>query len=174
MEDSNRNAFSHLFTAACKKCFGHEKQSMLSVEESRLLSSCVFDNTGLNVAPERLEHFSMLVLEKKPASLETPDEQVADDLACFVLNMPVLPQTTGRGNAQMYPYWYLYCNSTVISESTERTPPVAAQLQESKQDVSGNNLQFPTSKIFWYIVFFVIAVILITSIFLVPYLLVKQ
>lgn len=112
MKDLDIPVFKRLFEEACYKCFGYSLTSPLSEADSKLLSSKIYDQTGLVIGAKSIKNYSKFVFGKEEDK-ENPSIATLDTLARYVLNAPATNEIHRKDHERHYPYWFQYKNSYI-------------------------------------------------------------
>jgi len=107
MKDINENAFISLFKEACEKCFGYPLVTALSETDSKILSTRIFEQTGLTIGVKSIKNYSIYVVHRD-GKKENPSPATLDTLARYVLNAPPTNDIERKEREDHHPYWFDY------------------------------------------------------------------
>jgi len=107
MKDVTENAFISLFKEACEKCFGYPLVMPLSETDSKVLSTRIFEQTGLTIGVKSIKNYSIYVL-KRDGKKENPSPATLDTLARYVLDAPPTNDADRKEREDHHPYWFDY------------------------------------------------------------------
>src|SRR4051812_22411802 len=104
MNDLDTSAFIQLFKDACKKCFGHSLQTVLTETECKHFCNHIIDKTGLIIGFKSIKNYSAFVLNETPGKQENPSIATMDTLARYVMDAPYTDEIKRKTNENHYPY----------------------------------------------------------------------
>ncbi len=121
MNDLDNSAFTQLFKDACKKCFGHPLQNVLTETESKLFCNHIIDKTGLIIGFKSIKNYSAFVLNDATGKEANPSIATLDTLARYVTDAPYTDETKRKNTESHYPYWFAYKEKFLRSAETPAT-----------------------------------------------------
>jgi len=116
----NDLVFTHLFKAACEKCFGYPLSSPLSETDSRLLSNKILESTGLVIGVKSIKNYSAHVLKRGEGKKENPSVATLDTFARYVLGASPTDEIQRKQNEDHHPYWFEYKRAFVKVSPVEK------------------------------------------------------
>jgi len=122
MNDLDNAAFIQLFKDACRKCFGHSLQNVLSETESKHFCNHIIDKTGLIIGFKSIKNYSVFVLGQSAGKQENPSIATLDTLARYVMDAPYTDEIKRKTSESHYPYWFSYKDKFL--RPLERAAPV--------------------------------------------------
>lgn len=129
MKDLNRPVFIDLFKKACEKCFGVPLTAPLSETDSKLLSTKIFEQTGLVIGVKSIKNYSQYVLGQHETKQENPSVATLDTFARYVLGAPYTSELQRKDKEDHHPYWFQYRRDFMAEKPTQES--VSAGLKKS-------------------------------------------